>query len=334
MWVGAISLVDAVEADARPQLRSVSRADAALGIRARLTVGEARALCEAVRAALAAGRRSLVVDMRETVAMDAAGLAALLHSHRLAGLTGVSFAIVPGARVERQLVDARVLEELDIARTDVVPAATHRVEPAAGPAVIAAAGRVTLRQPRLDDLPAFRDWGRDGFVDQMVGSPLLYRCRHLPIDDPILLDVVAHDPRSVTAVIESPVAKGPLGFVRLHEIDLAAGFAFLETVVVEPQALRRGIGIEASRLLVAWAMDALAIRRVEAKVYASNLLSINALRRNGFQQEGVLREARIYEQQAWDILVFAILEREMRRERAAEQFASFAFFPELEEGPA
>jgi RimJ/RimL family protein N-acetyltransferase len=97
---------------------------------------------------------------------------------------------------------------------------------------------------------------------------------------------------------------------------------------VDPRALRRGIGIEASRLLIAWAMDALGIRRVEAKVYAYNVLSINALRRNGFQQEGVLREARLYEQQAWDILVFSILEREMRRERAGERFPSFGFFSE------
>ena len=322
---------------ARPQLRSVSQkeTDAGVGVRERLTVGEARAFCEAIRTALAGGGRSLAVDMREVQATDSAGLAALFQAHRLAGLTGVAFTVVPGERVERQLVEARIVEELDVAEAGTEPSARHYVEPATGPAVIAAAGRVTLRQARLEDVPAFRDWSWDGFVDQMVGSHLLYRCRHLSGNDHVLLDAIAHDPRAVTAVIESPIAESrPLGFVRLHEIDLGAGFAFLETVVLDSRALRRGIGIEASRLLVAWAMDALAIRRVEAKVYAYNVLSINALRRNGFQQEGVLREARIYEQQAWDILVFSILEREMRQERATERFPSFALFPELEAGPA
>jgi RimJ/RimL family protein N-acetyltransferase len=70
-------------------------------------------------------------------------------------------------------------------------------------------------------------------------------------------------------------------------------------------------------------MDALELRRVEAKVFAYNVISINALRRNGFQQEGVLREAKTYGGQRWDILVFSILESEMREQRRRDDFGSF-----------
>lgn len=323
---------------ARPHLRSVPRHedDASLAVGERLTVGEVRAFCTAVRVALARGVRSVTVDMHDVRATDAVGLAALLESQRLAAVMGVRFTVVPGPRLDRHLVDARIVDELEVERpARRLASPTQVVEPATGPTLIAAAGRVRLRQPGLADVPIFRQWGGDGFVDQMVGSHLLYRCRHLGADDAELLDAIAHDPRAVTAVIDSPAADGrPLGFVRLHEIDLVAGFAFIETVAVEPRASRRGIGIEASRLLLAYAMDALGIRRVEAKVFAYNLLSINALRRNGFRQEGVLRGARMYEQQPWDILVFSILEREMRRERGAERFPSFALFPETEDRPA
>jgi RimJ/RimL family protein N-acetyltransferase len=75
-------------------------------------------------------------------------------------------------------------------------------------------------------------------------------------------------------------------------------------------------------------MDAFRIRRVEAKVYAYNPLSINAVKRNGFRQEGVLRQARTHGGQRWDILVFSILEEEMLDQRAAEQFPYMGFWPD------
>jgi RimJ/RimL family protein N-acetyltransferase/anti-anti-sigma regulatory factor len=314
---------------ARPDLRPVPRrdADVAIAVGGRLTVGEARGLCTAVRHALESGARAITVDLRDVTATDAVGLAALLQSQRRAAASDVRLVFVPGSRAYDHLVDARLIEELELAPSTaggVSPAG--RVDRAGGRPIIAAAGRVSLGQPDLGDVAAFRAWGGDGFVDQMVGSHLLYRSRHAATDAAVL-DAIAHDPRAVTAVVRTVAGDGePLGLVRLHEVDLVAGFAFLETVVVEPRAMRRGVGIEAARLLVAYGMDALGIRRVEAKVFAYNLLSINALRRNGFRQEGVLREARMYEQQAWDILVFSILHGEMRRERASEGFPSFALF--------
>ncbi len=54
-------------------------------------------------------------------------------------------------------------------------------------------------------------------------------------------------------------------------------------------------------------MDALDLHRVEAKAFPYNTLSINALLRNGFREEGILREAHVRNGQRWDILVFSIL---------------------------
>jgi RimJ/RimL family protein N-acetyltransferase len=76
-------------------------------------------------------------------------------------------------------------------------------------------------------------------------------------------------------------------------------------------------------------MDVLGVRRVEAKAFAYNTLSINALRRNGFEQEGVLRETRLYDGQHWDILVFAILEDAMRRERARDALAPMGLWGDV-----
>jgi len=55
--------------------------------------------------------------------------------------------------------------------------------------------------------------------------------------------------------------------------------------------MRRGYGVEAGKLISYYGVDVLGVRRIEAKAYAYNVLSMNALRRNGFKQEGVLRQA-------------------------------------------
>lgn len=58
-------------------------------------------------------------------------------------------------------------------------------------------------------------------------------------------------------------------------------------MIADLHSRRKGWGIEASGLLLAYALDHIGIHWVEAKVFAYNQLSINALRRNGFRQEGV-----------------------------------------------
>ena len=57
------------------------------------------------------------------------------------------------------------------------------------------------------------------------------------------------------------------------------------------------------------------IRRIEAKVYAYNALSINSLKRHGFQQEGILRQAGFQGGQACDVVVFGILKEEIEAVR-------------------
>jgi len=89
----------------------------------------------------------------------------------------------------------------------------------------------------------------------------------------------------------------------------------------------RGWGVEATRLALAYAMDTLDPHRVEAKVYAYNVLSINALRRNGFHLEGTLREARIYDGRRWDVLVYSILDSELRTQRTRDNFAPMGLWP-------
>ena len=288
-----------------------------------MTVAEARSFCAAVNGAVAGGEPTLTLDGRHIVHVDAVGLAALLQCTRLAEGRGVPCVVRASAALARHCLDARLLDELRLVADGdegAPPATPSRA--AATDFVVARSARVVLRQAQADDVERFHHWAEDPFVEQMVGSDLLYRHRHLGSDEPASIDSLVHDPRALTVVVENSGGV-VLGFVRMYDIDLISRFGFVEAVVTESRSGRQGLGVEASRLLVAYAHDALQLRRVEAKVYAYNVLSINTLRRNGFVQEGILREARLYEGQPWDIYVFSLLEPEMAEQRARGGFPDF-----------
>lgn len=287
-----------------------------------LTTRTAYVFCRAVADHLRAGVRRLAVNLEGVKSTDVVGLAALLQSARLAALLDVPLEVSPSSAVHQALLEAGLLDELALAGNSrelaytPIPCSSLE-EPTL---FFASTARLGLRPPSFTELALFERWANEPLLDQMVGSELLYRCRHLGAYHPDFVARVLNDPTSLTLLVQPLGAPAPVGFVRLYNIHLAEQFAFLETAVADLRWIRKGCGVEASRLLVAFAMDAFDIRRVEAKVYAYNTLSINSLTRNGFQREGALRQARSYEGQRWDILVFAILEDEMLEQRRREGF--------------
>jgi RimJ/RimL family protein N-acetyltransferase/anti-anti-sigma regulatory factor len=312
--------------------RDALRADTrVLRIRGDLTLATAAALCDAVRAAVAAGDETLVVDLRDAKVADVVGLAALLQCSAVAAEAGRALSVVAPEALHASVTAARVCEELafvtGVADTDVDAECVEAPRLGDEAALLARTARLGLRQPTWDELALFAGWAEDRHLDAMVGSDLLYRCRHLGAHHPDFVAEIFASPTSLTLVVEPLEAPGrPVGFVRLYGIQLAEGIAFLETVVTTRESLRKGWGVEASRLLLAYAMDVLGIQRVEAKVYAYNVLSANALRRNGFREEGVLRAAHRHQGERSDILVFAILEDELHAQRTHETFPYFGFW--------
>ncbi|MBI2160113.1 MAG: GNAT family N-acetyltransferase [Candidatus Rokubacteria bacterium] len=296
-----------------------------------LTCRTAPAFCRAVEERVRVAPRRLWINLEEVKASDVVGLAALFQTVRRAEAARVPLSILPSAAVYRALLNAGILDDLPLEGPGSGPALSipepHGERPEAHPSFLVETARFGLRPPSWDEIGIFERWANDPLLEQMVGSQLLYRCRHLGPYHPDFTAQVLHDPTALTLlVLPLDAAAGPVGFVRLYNVHLAEAFAFLETAVVQARPLRAGWGIEASRLLLAYAMDAIGVRRVEAKVYAYNVLSVNALKRNGFQQEGVLREARTYDGQRWDVLVFAMLEHEMREQRARDGFPYLGFW--------
>lgn len=303
-----------------------TRPAVAIRVDAELSLRTARALCETLETEMNAGAVEIVVDLRNVTTLDVVGLAALQQASEQATRCGVTLSIVADRSLHGRVLQAELLDELPFV-TAAGFETTRTVDIAADSSAltdrtfVTSTPRLALRRPTWDELALFGQWANDPLLDQMVGSELLYQCRHLGAYHDKFVDLVMSDPVSLTLLVQPlEPARSPVGFVRLYDIHLAQQFAFLETAVATPESLRRGWGIEASRATLAYALDVLRLQRVEAKVYAYNVLSANSLKRNGFRPEGVLRQARQYAGQRWDILVFSILEDEMRQQRVGETF--------------
>jgi RimJ/RimL family protein N-acetyltransferase len=189
-------------------------------------------------------------------------------------------------------------------------------DPPAESTVVRRGKRVHLRTLVPADLEHFSVWCDDPFVERMVGSEFFHLFKHVYDKGPQFYDATLSDPTQVVFMVEANQGwTRPLGIARLFNIHLLEGYAFLETVMTDQRALRRGFGIEAGRLISYYGVDVLGLRRIEAKVYEYNTLSLNALRRNGFTQEGVLREAGFQDGRYWDLYIFGILAPEIEAQR-------------------
>ena len=149
--------------------------------------------------------------------------------------------------------------------------------------VISRGLRVYLRTMTPADLRHLSGWVDDPFLERMVGSEFLHSYKHVWDKSPAFYEAVLNDPTQVALMIEACHGwTKPVGVVRLFNIHLLEGYAFLETIITDMRAMKRGFGIEAAKLIAYYGMDVLGLRRLEAKVYEYNVLSMNSLRRNGF----------------------------------------------------
>ena len=186
--------------------------------------------------------------------------------------------------------------------------------------VVSQGTRVYLRTMRPTDLEHLSEWAEDPVTERMVGSQFLNTYKHVYDKDPSFYEACLTDTTQVVLIIEANLGwDRPIGVARLFDIHLLEGYAFLEVMLTDRRAIRRGFGVEAGKLISYYGVDVLGLRRIEAKVYEYNRLSANSLRRNGFRQEGVLRKAGFQDGQCWDMFVFGILKDEIVEQRRKDR---------------
>jgi RimJ/RimL family protein N-acetyltransferase len=191
---------------------------------------------------------------------------------------------------------------------------THGVE-------ITRGRHIYLRTFTPADLDHLSRWADDQHLSRMVGSELLQVYKDVYERDASFYDAVLLDTTQIVFIIMSnDGSPQPLGLVRLFNIHQSEGYAGIETILGDRRPETRGYGVQASRLMAYYGVDVLGLRRLEAKAYEYNPLSINTLKRNGFTHEGTLRKASWRDGRYWDILVFGLLRDELDEQRRQDRY--------------
>jgi len=148
--------------------------------------------------------------------------------------------------------------------------------------------RLHIRRPRLDDAPASYRWFANPDVTAYL--PLAGKSK-LPLEDiKAYLARVATTDRPDLAVTIDLLDRGPIGCGGFRNFDADA--AELSLVLGEPSVWGQGLGTEAMQLLLAFAFDQLALKRVWLLVRADNQRAVKLFGRMGFvvieRQRGVV----------------------------------------------
>ena len=117
-------------------------------------------------------------------------------------------------------------------------------------------------------------------------------------------------------LIEHPHAwviehNGLIGAVRLDNVDLEDRRASLAIGMVDPDAMDKGYGTEAIRLLLDYAFKTLNLHRVSLRVLAYNQRAIRSYEKWGFRIEGRERETAFVDGAWHDDVIMGILEDEL-----------------------
>ncbi|MEU5214948.1 GNAT family protein [Streptomyces sp. NPDC020807] len=163
-------------------------------------------------------------------------------------------------------------------------------------------GLVVLRPLTEADVPALLPLFEDAEVRRLTGS-------HATFDEPALRKWYGsrndRADRLDLAVVERATGR-VVGEAVLNEWD-ADNESCSFRIMLVPEVTGRGLGTEATRLVVGYGFEALGLHRISLEVYAFNPRARRAYEKAGFTTEGVLRGALLWEGERVDATVMSVL---------------------------
>lgn len=173
---------------------------------------------------------------------------------------------------------------------------------------------VTLRPPTTDDVAVLHTLMRDIDVTVLTGST---HTSTPPAGDSYtvgqLQEIYARwasaDDRHVWAIVEG-ATDAVVGEVLLTDLDQGNHSCGFRTWIAG--ATGRGLGTEATRLVLRHAFEVEGLNRVQLEVYAFNPRARHVYEKVGFEVEGTMREALRFDGGWVDAHLMAVLARDWR----------------------
>ena len=147
---------------------------------------------------------------------------------------------------------------------------------------------VALRRPIQSDLPSVVRWYRDPEIARLTR----YQTRQMSqaeVERFFQVRMLAPDALAYS-IVELPRNR-LIGFTTFSALDGDNGSVLFHITIGERDAWGRGLGTEATQLMLFHAFERLGLHRVGLTVFSYNQRAIRAYEKAGFRVEGRLREA-------------------------------------------
>jgi RimJ/RimL family protein N-acetyltransferase len=168
-------------------------------------------------------------------------------------------------------------------------------------------GFVLVRRLEPADAPKFAQAYRDDpTLGVMVGNETD------PTEQEVAAQIANPGPAGIPALaIADASTREFLGGIGLYRVDMRhrrGEVGFWLTAA----ARGRGLGTRATRLITAWAFDALGFDRVELTTTPDNAATRRLAKGLGFREEGTMRRRNLERGRRVDVVMFAVLKDEWR----------------------
>lgn len=171
---------------------------------------------------------------------------------------------------------------------------------------------VALRRPIAADLPSVVRWYRDPEIARLTR----YQTRQMSqaeIERFFQVRMLAPDALAYS-IVELPAWR-LIGFTTFSALDGDNGSVMFHITIGERDAWGRGLGTEATELMLSHAFERLGLHRVGLTVFSYNTRAIRAYEKAGFRFEGRLREAIQRDRRYFDEVQMGMLAEEWMEAR-------------------
>jgi RimJ/RimL family protein N-acetyltransferase len=159
--------------------------------------------------------------------------------------------------------------------------------------------RVALGPLRRDLLPTYTRWRNDFSVARTLDyppGPFTAEEREAWFNQA----ASSVNPAVVRFTLYESAIWQPIGLANLHDIDFQHGTAGFGLMIGEADARGRGLGTEATQLMLDYAFAALGLHNVMLRVYAYNPAGLRAYQKAGFREFGRRSASRVFAGRRWD----------------------------------
>ncbi|MEW5983831.1 MAG: GNAT family protein [Acidobacteriota bacterium] len=171
---------------------------------------------------------------------------------------------------------------------------------------------VALRAIERADAPVILPWVND---QRVIEQLLIHRPTSLAAEEAFIdsLSRSDHDVVFGVAELESGRLVGVCG---LHRIDTKNRHAEFGIFIGESDARGKGLGSEATALIIRYGFDTLNLHRVWLRVYEDNKPALKAYEKVGFRREGLLRQDSFRRGRYWNTIVMGLLRADWKKAAA------------------